>query len=1252
MTRVRPILIVLCLTTGTVSAQPAGDPVGGFTLPEDRDAKQRLAAITDYLAKATVPWDVVCATAQQLLDGKTDSFTALPGGQRVSVKGRVNDLLGGLPKDGKQFYELTYGPPATDLLKQATAKGYDRAKLADIAQRYFHTRAGTQAAVLLASLQLDAGESAEAGYGFRRLLARPDADEWAGPWLLARAAAAYKRTGDSRLTADTDRLLDRLDRSAPRDGLAVGRKTLTAADLRRQIGESATKSPRAGEETVGRYGNPSHTGRGVAGSPFLDPAFAVPLLYRTDDTKDGADWVREKLGEVYKQLDPGKGQVAVPGFFPVTVPGLVVYRGYDAVYAVATRDGYAAEGVAYKAGQVVWSSAMSYGAQSLYGGTDRVAARAMEEAWRTFWRLSGRVLVENTQTGSLSHDGKRAYCVDDWAIPPAPPQFGQIGAFNPIPPGAQTRGPGDFSRLYAIDLSTGKVAWWLGGAGDVAATDTDTSADAQRLTDNSLFLGPPLAAHGKLYALFERDGQVKLACLNPDRLLPTAGADPRPQPELVWVQGLGAPAAKLTTAAERRTHACFPAFADGVLVCPTHAGAVVAVDVNARTLLWAKGYAAPADPGRQMGEGGVVGFPNRRPGINVRIAQEPGALIAASADRWRAAAPIIADGKVVVVAPDADQMLCLDLRTGEQLWADPRRTGDLYVGGVMDGVVLVVGKTGVRSVKLGETAGGKPVEAWPMIPTGAPSGHGAAGADGVYYLPLATGGTGPADAAEPQVWAVDAATGAVKAKTSFRHPDRSADPRRAIGNLVFHEGLLLAQSADTLTAFPLLDLKQQEMARRLKTDAADPRGLMLRGELALDAGDLKTAVADFRAAASRNPPADLKTALRQKLYVAYTELLRSDFAAGELFLPDYEKLCRIDPDGDDPTERQKAADESARRRGLYLSLVARGREKQGRLTDAVVAYLEFAGLSDGKPTAVVGEPVSKIRPDVWAEGRLTDLLAAASPAARRQLAERAEAEWAEVKKADDLGRLRRFVTGYGPHEPAGKAAAVELAGRLLATRNPADRREAFALLMRLAADPDPVARAAATDRLAAALAAGGLPEHAVGLFAKLGGEFKGVAVQPGKTGGERLAGLLADRRLLAHLEPGRSPLTDKYSVDALPATPTLAGLPAVGVRIDGPLLPSLKSVQLTFQQGSNGDNRWQLTAVDGRTGEELLKLTDLSPPAGGSPRSAAARPGRPPWPAATCYCLSSAPTPTASTCWRKKRCGATRYSAAPRPRPT
>src|SRR5262249_20285767 len=72
---------------------------------------------------------------------------------------------------------------------------------------------------------------------------------------------------------------------------------------------------------------------------------------------------------------------------------------------------------------------------------------------------------------------------------------------------------------------------------------------------------------------------------------------------------------------------------------------------------------------------------------------------------------------------------CLDLRSGARLWKVERREDDLYLAGVFQGKVLVVGKQSCRALRLGD---GKVI--W-TVKTGLPAGKG--GAVGkTYYLPL------------------------------------------------------------------------------------------------------------------------------------------------------------------------------------------------------------------------------------------------------------------------------------------------------------------------------------------------------------------------------------------------------------------------------------------------------------------------------------------------------------------------------------
>ena len=51
---------------------------------------------------------------------------------------------------------------------------------------------------------------------------------------------------------------------------------------------------------------------------------------------------------------------------------------------------------------------------------------------------------------------------------------------------------------------------------------------------------------------------------------------------------------------------------------------------------------------------------------------------------------------MILTAHDADKLECLDLRSGKLLWTVKRDPNDLYVGGVVNDRVIVVGRNQVR----------------------------------------------------------------------------------------------------------------------------------------------------------------------------------------------------------------------------------------------------------------------------------------------------------------------------------------------------------------------------------------------------------------------------------------------------------------------------------------------------------------------------------------------------------------------------
>jgi outer membrane protein assembly factor BamB len=265
---------------------------------------------------------------------------------------------------------------------------------------------------------------------------------------------------------------------------------------------------------------------------------------------------------------------------------------------------------------------------------------------------------------------------------------------------------------------------------------------------------------GKLYVLADQKQEIRLLCIEP-----ASG-------EVAWQQTVAIPRKNLLMDASRRLQAAPLACSESILVCPTNAGAVIAVDLNARGLLWAHNYreepAEYIDYGLRGGRGRWR-TPVTYPSLAVN---------------WKAAAPVIQEGKVIFTAPDASTVECLNLRNGSLLWKMPRNESDLYLAGVFQGKVVLVGSDACQARRLSD---GQPL--W-RREIGKPSGQGVA-AGGTYYLPLRSA----RGSQTPAVWAIDITSGSVVERIDARS---SGVP----GNLVFCSSGLVSQGVETIALYP------------------------------------------------------------------------------------------------------------------------------------------------------------------------------------------------------------------------------------------------------------------------------------------------------------------------------------------------------------------------------------------------------------------------------------------------------------------
>ena len=552
----------------------------------------------------------------------------------------------------------------------------------------------------------------------------------------------------------------------------------------------------------------------------------------------------------------------MPGFFPIATKGMLIYRTHTGVRAVAIKE-LTAKGRTYKPGEIVWNSfKFSAGLANLLDQTP--ATRPIVDQWlggggavmpapNQFQPFPGpgmggmyyfhpnlpgvpAVLYENTMLGTLSTDHQYIYAIDDLAVPPP---YG----YNPYI--FQQGNMGEVRKfvtqnvLMAFSIERGgKLEWDLGGQDDP-------------LFAESHFLGAPIAIGGKLYVLNEKnpagntpggEADLRLVCIDPNKKTAQGHATVI---EPIQSLGLVQPQSRVSYDVTRRTNAVHLAFGEGILVCPTNAGEVFGVDLMNRALVWSYPYRETAHLGPfQNNNMGMPGFgPGMpRPGFPGQPMGNP------SLGNWKSAPPAIAEGKVVFTAPDASSVHCINLRDGTPVWKTAQADGDLFMAGVFNGKVLIVGKTSIRALNL-QTG----QRLWSVNTGDMPSGQGIASKN-VYYLPLSKG----------EILAVDVDRGTLKA-----HNRAAGDAAKiAPGNLVFYEGCVLSLTPTDVVAYPQLTARLEAATVALKADPENLEKLTNHGELLLKDGQVQAAVTDLEKVVARKADGPLGPYAADRLYEA------------------------------------------------------------------------------------------------------------------------------------------------------------------------------------------------------------------------------------------------------------------------------------------------------------------------------------------------------------------------------------------------
>ncbi|MEM7455407.1 MAG: PQQ-binding-like beta-propeller repeat protein [Planctomycetota bacterium] len=719
-------------------------------------------------------------------------------GASISLRSRATTMLGSIPVRHRELYELRYGVRAQQLLQDAIVKG-DFEAMSQIMDRFFYTPAGFNAAMLSGHYHLQQGRPVAAAFCFERIVTTPEARTSYDPEASVLLATCWILNGST--TEAREVLFNLKQRQRTGNIVFQGREVplFDAEDpvewLRTLIGDSPLATNAIVQDWVMFRGNPQRNANSSNGMPLMSPRWTLPTLNDPDIERE-VHKEREKLVL--------QSSSTIPGVQPLAIGDTVIMRTADRMI-----------GVDFPSGKRMWTYP-PFDDETFFKteDTDRSAASLNSEA-------VNQRMWQDAVYGQVSSDGRSIFVV------PHPGFAGSLRIRTVLRGGTvidDPMGERAVNELTAVDLAReGEFRWQVGG---------ETGLDEPRLA-GAFFLGPPLPLDRSLFAICQQDSEIRLVCLDPE------------SGRLSWSQQLASAEASGPVSGNvyRRLAGATPSFSDGLIVCPTGVGAVVAVDISTRSLIWGYQYlpASARDSGRINPTG------NSLSGTSPHDSS------------WQDSTITISGGTVLVTPVDKQQLIALDLLTGQPKWEsdadliNQARDDSLYVGNVTPDRIVLVGTTRVRALSLQNAE-----EIWSteLGDRGAPAGHGY-GDDHFYYLPT----TGK------RLLKLDIGTGQIV---------QDVQTATILGNLICHQGYVISHGVDHLSVFPQDEPSRQLISNVEARGALPARLKSLKAQLLLQENRIREA-AELVAAAYVENPGPANEALLLNVIVL---LLETDFDYG------------------------------------------------------------------------------------------------------------------------------------------------------------------------------------------------------------------------------------------------------------------------------------------------------------------------------------------------------------------------------------
>jgi hypothetical protein len=900
-------------------------------------------------------------------------------------------ILGTLPAPALVAYESLCGSEARQQLD--AMKAPDPELLGRIVRRFYHTAAGFEAGNRLAAYWSDRGHD-ELAWGWWQRVVR-DASQASRLQSVhrLRAAECCRRLGRHEM-------LHTLLADLPADeAVRIGGAQTTIGSVRNEL----LRRPVDGAALAAAEMKRGTAGRNVSaiGSP---PALRRACWRGSLASTQGRHL--ETLARAWESHQLQNGLPIGTSQSALFVGERLVYRDFEGIRSVDVRTG-----------KTHWYAPCVSSVGREISSRQTIPTEGNPDPNNVM-----RHIVGNAGAQALATDGRHVFAIDRIETEDLAPQGGAVG--DGTTPARQQCNVLTAFELVDTDSPPGPK-WIAGGR-------TDGAAPALR---GHFFLGAPLVVADRLLVVSECRQQLCLSCL-----AATSGA-------LIWTQPLCSVSQPISSDPQRTGLACAPSYGDGIVVCPTQAGVLVAVDALTGTLLWAASHDECESQHRQQMSAWL--YQSRRPCAHAAYVN----------------LPVIHGARVFYLPAHSEFIHCVDRASGRVHWRTRREdlesaTATEYVAAAGDTTVMIVGRRRCRGLDARSGA-----ERWGVRLGSSPAGRGVR-LGSHYHVPLDNGG----------IIGLELDSGRASLAPRGETP-------RTLGNLIAGNNLIVSIGPTEIAIFPQAERELDRLCTGAPDAVHDQAALLEIAELELILGRLESA--ESRLEAILKQPAGQLAADRA------SDLLR-------------EALCRRFAD----CERRSDADlvrlaglsQTPEHFGRYLVARNRAARDTNEFASALAAAREFSCRANDAQYVVGDDPSREVAGHVLAAEQVHLLSAGNHPSLTAVDAETSQAIGRAVANHDSPA-LRRL-TGLLTDRARADEARWRLAQLLLAEKK---FQQAETVLLACRASSEEAVAGRATRLLAELWSAQGLAHDVARLFVDLAGRFAGAEVSDNVSGAEWLA---------------------------------------------------------------------------------------------------------------------------------------------------